>query len=223
LRAEALHQPPLVEQAMAEQASAYLRQVRTATQNADRLQTVMTARFEQYPDAGLITSLPGLGAVLGARALGELGDDRARFADAKGVKAFAGTAPVTRASGTKHVVAMRVVRNKRLGQVAYLWAFSLLRQSPGARAHYDRRRAAGDSHAVALRNLANRFIGILYHCLQTGERYDETGLLAPRRRRSLTTTRRRMSSPTAPPSSASSAPCSPSNTTNAPRCAATSV
>ena len=179
LRAEQLRQPPLVEEAMGEQASAYLRQVQTAAENADRLQVVMAARFDQHPDAELITSLPGLGVVLGARVLGELGDDRARFADAKGVKAFAGTAPVTRASGTKRVVSMRVVRNKRLGQAGYLWAFSLLRQSPGARAHYDRRRAHGDSHAAALRNLANRFIGILYHCLQTGKSYDEATAFPP--------------------------------------------
>ena len=174
LRSEQLRQPSLVEEAMGEQASAYLRQVKTAANNTDRLQSVIATRFEQHPDAGLITSLPGLGVVLGARVLGELGDDRTRFANAKGVKAFAGTAPVTRASGTKRVVSMRVVRNKRLGQASYLWAFSLLRQSPGARAHYDRRRDLGDSHAAALRNVGNRFIGILYHCLQTGQHYDES-------------------------------------------------
>jgi transposase len=179
LQSEQLRQSQPVEEAMGEQASAYLRQVKTAVDNADRLQVVMTERFEQHPDAELITSLPGLGVVLGARVLGELGDDRTRFADAKGVKAFAGTAPVTRSSGTKRVVSMRVVRNKRLGQASYLWAFSLLRQSPGARAHYDRRRDHGDSHAAALRNVGNRFIGILYHCLQTGQHYDETKAFPP--------------------------------------------
>ena len=150
---------------MGEQALAYLRSLSTASDNAERLQTAIAARFDEHPDASVITSLPGLGPVLGARILGELGDDRSRFADAKSVKAFAGTAPVTRASGTKRVVSMRVVRNKRLGQAGYLWAFSLLRQSPGARAHYDRRREHGDSHAAALRNLSNRYMGILFHCL----------------------------------------------------------
>lgn len=173
LRGEQLRQPPLVEQAMGEQALAYLRSLSTASENADRLQFAMAARFDEHPDASLITSLPGLGPVLGARILGELGDDRARFADAKSVKAFAGTAPVTRASGTKRVVSMRIVRNKRLGQAGYLWAFSLLRQSPGARAHYDRRREHGDSHAAALRNLSNRYMGILFHCLQQRTPYDE--------------------------------------------------
>jgi transposase len=173
LRRDQLRQPLLVEHAMGQQALAHLRALTTAADNADCLQTAMTQRFEQHPDSELITSLPGLGEVLGARVLGELGDDRVRFADARSVKAFAGTAPLTRASGTRRVVSMRAVRNKRLGQAGYLWAFSLLRQSPGARAHYDRRRQRGDSHAAALRNLSNRFMGILFHCLQQHVPYDE--------------------------------------------------
>jgi len=179
LRSEQLRQPPMVEDAMGEQALAYLRSLSTAAENTDRLETAMAARFDSHPDAALITSLPGLGPVLGARILGELGDDRSRFADAKSVKAFAGTAPVTRASGTKRVVSMRIVRNKRLGQAGYLWTFSLLRQSPGARAHYDRRREHGDSHAAALRNLSNRYMGILFHCLQQRAAYDELKAFPP--------------------------------------------
>ena len=74
---------------------------------------------------------------------------------------------------------MRIVRNKRLGQAGYLWAFSLLRQSPGARAHYDRRREHGDSHAAALRNLSNRYMGFLFHCLQQRAAYDELKAFPP--------------------------------------------
>ena len=117
---------------------------------------------------------PGLGTVLGARILGEMGDDRSRFADAKALKAFAGTAPVTRASGRKRSVTRRVVRNRRLCQAGHLWALPLLTHSPGARAHYDRRRERGDSYNAAARNLANRYFGILFHCLQHRISYDET-------------------------------------------------
>jgi hypothetical protein len=127
----------------------------------------------EHPDAAIIGSFPGLGTVLGARLLGEIGDDRTRFSDARGLKAFAGTAPVTRASGMKTVVTMRAVRNKRLGQAAYLWALPLLAHSPGARAHYDRRRQAGDSYSAAARDLTNRGLGMLHHCLQTGQHYNE--------------------------------------------------
>jgi transposase len=159
---------------MGEQAAGLLRSLSTALTNLTRLDEALTAAFNSHPDARIITSMPGLGPVLGARMLGEIGDDRERFTDARGLKAFAGTAPVTRASGTKTVVSARIVRNKRLGQVGYLWALSLLTTSPGARAHYDRRRDRGDNYSAAARNLANRYLGILYHCLHTGQTYDES-------------------------------------------------
>lgn len=174
LRTAHLRQPPLVEAAMAEQARAYARALDTIVNNIASLEAALEQAYLQHPDAAIITSFPGLGTVLGARLLGEIGDDRTRFTDARGLKAFAGTAPVTRASGSKTVVTMRVVRNKRLGQAAYLWALPMLAHSPGARAHYDRRRAAGDSYSAAARNLTNRALGMLYHCLQTGQTYNET-------------------------------------------------
>jgi hypothetical protein len=37
--------------------------------------------------------------------------------------------------------------------------------SDGARAHYDRRREAGDRHTAAPSNLFNQMIGCLHHCL----------------------------------------------------------
>jgi hypothetical protein len=65
------------------------------------------------------------------------------------------------------------VKNDRLNHAGYLWAFAALTASPGADAHYRRRRDAGDWHASAQRNLFNRMIGQLYHCLQTGDLFDE--------------------------------------------------
>jgi transposase len=167
LRVEHMRQPARVEAAMSAQALAHLRSLDAAVANAAALEASTAAEFATHDDAAIITSMPGLGPVLAARVLAELGDDHSRFADAKSLKAFAGTAPVTRASGLKRSVTRRVVRNKRLGQAGHLWAFSLLTSSPGARAHYDRRRAAGDSHNAAARNLANRYFGVLHHCLQS--------------------------------------------------------
>src|SRR5262249_32618264 len=141
-----------------------------------------STHFDQHPDAGIITSLPGLGSLTGARVLAEIGDDRSRFADARALKAYAGAAPVTRASGKSSTVMHRRVKNPRLAGAAkthrlagagYLWAFAALTASPGARAHYARRKAAGDRHVAAQRNLFNRMIGILHHCLATGAKYDE--------------------------------------------------
>ncbi len=60
-----------------------------------------------------------------------------------------------------------------LAQACYLWAFSALRPSPGARRFYDRQRANGKTHHQALRALANRLVGVLHGCLSSGQRYDE--------------------------------------------------
>jgi len=119
-RVSQMRQLPLVEQAMGRQAIALLG---TACTSADDLEQAVTESFNLHPDAGIITSFPGLGPIAGARVLAEIGDDRSRFADAKGLS---------------------------------------------------RRRDAGDRHAAAQRNLFGRLLGCLWHCLITGQEYDET-------------------------------------------------
>ena len=168
-----LHQPPQVENAMGIQLATLLRQFDAACAAVDELAEAAIAHFEQHPDAVIITSFPGLGNLAGARVLAEIGDDRTRFADARGLKAFAGSAPITRASGKKTVVLHRHIKNRRLAAVGSIWALGSLRASPGARRHFDARRAAGDWNHQAQRHLFNKFLGQLHHCLHTGQRYDE--------------------------------------------------
>jgi transposase len=172
-RAPQMRQLPLVEQAMGRQALALLGQLDAACTAADDLERAATESFNLHPDAGIITSFPGIGALTGARVLAETGDDRSRFTDAKGLKAYAGAAPVTRASGKTRSVTHRRIKNNRLAAAGYTWAFAALTASPGARAHYDRRKQAGDRHAAAQRNLFGRLLGCLHHCLITGQHYDE--------------------------------------------------
>ncbi len=174
-----LHHPPVVENAMGIQLAALLRQFEAACAAADELTEAAIGHFEQHPDAAIITSFPGLGNLAGARVLAEIGDDRARFADARGLKAFAGSAPITRASGKKTVVAHRHIKNRRLAAVGAIWALASLRGSPGARRHFDARRAAGDWNRQAQRHLFNKFIGQLHHCLQTGQLYNEHRAFPP--------------------------------------------
>ena len=180
LRKEQMRQLPLVEEATGRQALALLRQLDAACASAAGLEAAATESFNQHPDAGIITSFPGTGALTGARVLAETGDDRSRFKDAKGLKACAGAAPITRASGKSRSVTHRRVKSNRLAAVGYTRAFSALTASPGARDHYDRRRDAGDRHAAAQRNLFGRFPGCLHHCLATGQHYDETAAFPPR-------------------------------------------
>jgi hypothetical protein len=125
-------------------------------------------------------SLPGLGTILGARVLGEFGDEPDRYATAKCCKNYAGTSPITRASGTRRVVLARYARNQRLADAIYLWAFAAITASPGARAYYDTRRAAGDTRRAALRALGNRLVGILHGCLAHHTAYNETTAWAHR-------------------------------------------
>ena len=159
---------------MGQQVLALLKQLEAALKAADDLAEAVIKQFRRHPDHQIITSFPGLGELAGARVLAELGDDRSRFTHARAVKAYAGAAPVTRASGKRLQVLARKVKNQRLAAVGYVWAFAALTASPGARAHYDRRRHAGDHHAAAQRNLFNRLLGMLHHCLATGQTYSES-------------------------------------------------
>ncbi|MFC8013230.1 IS110 family RNA-guided transposase [Streptomyces cinereoruber] len=175
LRAEWAHQPELVEIALGKQMLALLLQLEAASKAADDLEEAVAEAFPRHPDAEVILSFPGLVVQLGARVLAEIGDDRRRFTDVRGLKAYAGASPITRASGKKSSVTRRWVKNDRLNHVGYLWAFSAPNASPGAKNHYRRRRDEhGDWHASAQRNLFNRLLGQLYHCLQHGQLFDET-------------------------------------------------
>lgn len=158
---------------------ALLRQFDAACAAAQDLTQAAITHFERHPDAKIFTSFPGLGQLSGARVLAEIGDDRDRFADARGLKAFAGSAPITRASGKKAVVLHRHLKNRRLAVVGPMWALASLRASPGARRQYDARRGAGDWAQQAQRHLFNKFLGQLYHCLHTGQLYDEHRAFPP--------------------------------------------
>jgi transposase len=173
LRAGHLGQPAVVTAAYAVSARALVALLVTLNEQVKALQGQVEASFGQHPDAEIILSQPGLGAVLGARVLAEFGDDHDRYTSAKARKNYAATSPITRASGRKKTVAARFVHNDRLVDALMTQAFASLRNSPGARAYYDRQRARGVSYNAALRQLANRLVGILHGCLKTGTPYDE--------------------------------------------------
>lgn len=173
LREPALHQPERVEAAFGEAVAALVDTIVVMQTGIARLEAAMTAEFDQHADAKILSPAPGLGPILAARLLGEIGDDRARFEGAANLRAFAGTAPITRASGKSKVVRTRHIRNRRLADACHWWAFASISASPGARAHYDRRRAIGDTHNAALRNLANKLLGRLWWCLHNNETWDD--------------------------------------------------
>lgn len=173
LRAPALRLAPEIEAAYAAIVASHVRLIAGLNSEITSLQAVVAEGFGRHPDAEILTSQPGLGPILGARVLAEFGDDHDRYAHAKARKNYAGTSPITRASGTRRVVLARYARNKHLADATHQWAFCALTASPGARAYYDTIRARGVSHHAALRQLGNRLVGILHGCLKTRTPYDE--------------------------------------------------
>ena len=185
LRADQLAAPPAVQSAFGAVTRSTVAVITAINTQIAALEAELANHFERHPDADIYLSLPGLGIILGARVLGEFGDDPNRYADAKSRKNYAGTSPITRASGNRHVVLARFVRNRRLADAAHRWAFCALQNSPSARAFYDLHRSNGDSHNQALRALSNRLVGILHGCLRHHARYDEHTAWAHRTENSI--------------------------------------
>ena len=173
LRGEQLGQAAALTAAYAATARSLIAVITTLNEQVKTLQGQVEAHFGQHPDAEIYRSQPGLGAILGARVLGEFGDDPHRYADGKARRNYAATSPITRASGKKKVVAARFIHNDRLLDALMAQAFAALSASPGARAFYDDLRTRGIEHNDALRRLANRLVGILHGCLKTRTLYDE--------------------------------------------------
>jgi transposase len=173
LRAPALRQPAAVQNAYAAVVVGQVRLISALNAAIEALGGVVAEHFGRHRAAEIYLSQPGLGTVLGARVLAEFGGDPDRFTDAKSRKNYAGTSPITRASGTRRIVLARYARNRRLADALHQWAFCSLRGSPGARSNYQALRSPGIGHQAALRQLSNRLVGILHGCLKTGTLYNE--------------------------------------------------
>ena len=173
LRTEQLAAPATVTAAFTSTTRATVGIIGELNRQITDLETQLATHFETHPDADIYLSLPGLGVILGARVLGEFGDDPNRYTTAKSRKNYAGTSPLTVASGKKCAVLARRVRNRRLYDAIDHWALGAINHSTGARAFYDQHRAAGDLHHQALRALGNRLVGILHGCLRHHTHYNE--------------------------------------------------
>jgi transposase len=173
LRAPQLQAPPLVADAYGTVVAALVPVIKGLTVQIGAVEAKLIERFEQHPDAELLLRLPGLSFILAARVLTEFGDVPNRYADAKARRNYAGTAPITRASGTSEVVLARLARNRRLFDACYQWAFCALTASPGARAYYDAHNPGPRTGKTARRKLANKLVGILHGTLTHRTAYDE--------------------------------------------------
>ena len=173
LRSSQLEGPEVLSEAYGALVRSTVRVVAEMSTQIEALARELQSRFEVHPDAEILRSLPGLGLVLGARVLAEFGDDPTRYADPKARKNYAGSSPITKASGRSRVALARFARNRRLADALDMWAFCSISSSPGARRYYAALRARGHSHRRALRSLANRWVGILHGCLRHRACYSE--------------------------------------------------
>jgi transposase len=129
-------------------------------------------RFFARPEARILSSLPGMGPILGAEFLVAAGDLRA-FGSADQLAAYAGLVPAARDSG-KRTGNDRRMRggNKVLKRVFYQSAFASLRSAPESRAFYDRKRQQGKRHTQALIALARRRVNVLWAMLRDGTTFE---------------------------------------------------
>lgn len=129
----------------------------------------------EHPDAGIFASFPGIGPVLTAVLLAEIGEDRSRYPTDAVLLAEAGLAPITRASGRSRTVRFRYAANARLREAAMWWAFNSMKQSPWAAAAFKQaREQRGQRYHRALRGLAARWTRVLWRCWQDNTPYDPT-------------------------------------------------
>jgi transposase len=170
----ALRQPAAVEAALGVSAQTLLRVLAAQQAAVETLAKALSDRFDTHALAPILRSAPGLGPVLAARVLAEIGNDPARFDSPAGLRAFAGgTAPVHPRLRPLSLRQGPQDPQQATRRACHWWAFAMLTKSPGARAHYDCRRAAGDHHSAALRNLANKLLGRLWWCLQNQRLWDD--------------------------------------------------
>ncbi|MGW4441982.1 IS110 family transposase [Streptomyces sp. NPDC004682] len=165
---------PRVEDAEALRVSHLVAALDEAVRRAGDLQRILEQHYTAHPFNPLISRVPGIGTILGAYLLAEIGDRPVeRFGNGRSLAAYAGVAPVTWASGQTVRVAFRRASSTHLRSTLHAVAFSMISHSPGARAYYQRRRSAGDAHATALRKLGRKILLCLFSCMATGMPYED--------------------------------------------------
>ena len=127
--------------------------------------------FLSHADSALFASLPRAGKRLAPRLLAEIGDDRTRYADASGLQALAGTAPVLFQSGSYAKAHRRTACLKPLRNAMHHFAWQSTMQEAWALTYYQRKRAEGKSHSVAVRALANSWLRIIFALWRDGRPY----------------------------------------------------
>jgi transposase len=118
--------------------------------------------FLTHEDHEIFASLPRAGKRLAPRLLAEIGDDRTRYQDASSLQALGGTSPVLFQSGMYSKAHRRLGCIKPLRNALHQFAWQSTQSEPWAMQYYQRKRAEGKSHTVAVRALANVWVRIIF-------------------------------------------------------------
>ena len=137
--------------------------------------------FLRHEDNEVFSSLPGAGKRLAPRRLPEIGDEPTRYADTASLQALAGTSPVLFQSGNYAKAHRRLGCIKPLRNALHQFAWESTQQQGWARDYYQRKRAEGKSHSVAVRALSNVWARIIFAMLTKHELYDSARFEAAQR------------------------------------------
>jgi transposase len=140
---------------------------------------MIAARFHQHRHAAIISSMVGIGDLLGAEFLAATGGSLSGFATANHLAGYAGLAPTPRDSGRRTGNLHRPKRySRQLQRSFYTSALISIQRSPASKAYYDRKRAEGKRHSQAVLALARRRVNVLWAMLRDGQRYQERAPLS---------------------------------------------
>ncbi|WP_406358095.1 IS110 family transposase [Streptomyces sp. NBC_00658] len=148
-------------------------EVMALNQQVAELDKAIEARFREHRDFEVITSMPGLGVILGTEFLAATGGDMSLFGTPDRLAGFGGVAPVPRDSGKISGNLRRPRRyNRRLQRVFYISALFSIRHCEDSRRFYDRKRSEGKRHIQAVLALARRRVNVLWALLRDGRTYE---------------------------------------------------
>ena len=189
--AQPLRQPPLQADAVTIRAKARLmlalvRQLLPLIEQIAQYDKEVATLFLTHPDHQIFASLPRAGKHLAPRLLAEIGDDRSRYRDASSLQALGGTSPVLFQSGMYSKAHRRLGCIKPLRNALHQFAWQSTQSEPWARDYYQRKRAEGKSHTVAVRALANVWVRIIFamwthHCCYEAATFEHAQHLHARR------------------------------------------
>ncbi len=131
--------------------------------------------FPEHRSVQILRSIPGVGRVLTATVLSEAVTPLFQR-DYHALRALSGVAPVTKQSGKTKIVSMRRACNGRFRNALINTSGVHIQKDARAKQTYAQLRSKGNSHARALRGVADRLLHLICVLLKHDQLYD------PRRR-----------------------------------------